>query len=527
MHLITDLKQRGSEVVPVQGMAALCHMQWWIFTREKALRQMNMDYALCEALKHNTDGIWHALTFYDVNCQYHKYLKNRIAESSFLDIPEQLEIILGIGLWHVHGHQDSCYVRYASSFIKGATCIDGEIMEFSSACGIGMLHHKECLDYQMNDCNFMKMIRMSKAICHKFRQVVKGVAESTATFEKLNDSTDAIKVQHWEEQERLAQEHTNKKTKLTAVVSTRGAATWLAEGISIEEAQVTLQIDVRKLGRYPTKHQQLEIAHRHERLQGKIDCWEAIGLRFLGNGIGDGDVQTLEQEFLILEDDEDEYIMDEFGLFEPEKIFISMSSNLGVEKCTDIGTADLIQQELTLGRDRRMMPFTTSECILQTRQSFSAPLSEQQNHRPSLLELGCKFIQWTGFKLSADNTLLERYCPLAKEHLKVSTAVADPNARGQRINTLARFWSMDVERDSNSSDWLNEFYHVHWLHAKAMMDHWKEELLLVQYEMNWTCKFFLHKAEQWIHLSIAAQDKQSLGHIAYVAWQRKMYQAPI
>ncbi|KAG2366230.1 hypothetical protein BDR07DRAFT_1274970, partial [Suillus spraguei] len=35
----------------------------------------------------------------------------------------------GIGLWHVHGHQDSCYVRYASNFIEGIGRIDGEIME--------------------------------------------------------------------------------------------------------------------------------------------------------------------------------------------------------------------------------------------------------------------------------------------------------------------------------------------------------------------------------------------------------------
>ncbi|KAG1723451.1 hypothetical protein EDB19DRAFT_1898080 [Suillus lakei] len=96
---------------------------------QKGERQMNMDYTLCEALKHNAGGIWRALTFYDVNCQYHKYLKDRVADSPFLDVDEQLEIIPGIGLWHVHGHQDSCYVRYASNFISSTTRIDGEIME--------------------------------------------------------------------------------------------------------------------------------------------------------------------------------------------------------------------------------------------------------------------------------------------------------------------------------------------------------------------------------------------------------------
>jgi Kyakuja-Dileera-Zisupton transposase len=130
---------------------------------------MNMDYALCNALGHNTDGLSRALTFYDVNCQYNKYLRRRVDESLHLTIPPGMEIIPGIGLWHVHGHQDKCFVRYASNFILGAARIDGEIMETlwaplnvisPSARGMSTPHRQECLDFQMNDCNFMKMIRI-------------------------------------------------------------------------------------------------------------------------------------------------------------------------------------------------------------------------------------------------------------------------------------------------------------------------------------------------------------------------------
>ncbi|KAG1890021.1 hypothetical protein F4604DRAFT_1673521 [Suillus subluteus] len=161
-HLATNWKQRASGVVPVQDMAASSLMQWWTFRREKAsqtaTRQMNMDYALCEGLKHNADGIQCALTFYDVNCQYHKYLKDCIADNPFLDIQPELEIIPGIGLWHVHGHQDSCY------------------------------------DYE------------GKALCRKFRQAVKGVADSKMAFEKLDQTANANQVREWEEQEKLAQQ---------------------------------------------------------------------------------------------------------------------------------------------------------------------------------------------------------------------------------------------------------------------------------------------------------------------------------
>ncbi|KAG2343791.1 hypothetical protein BDR05DRAFT_866019, partial [Suillus weaverae] len=52
--------------------------------------------------------------------------------------------------------------------------------------------------------------------------------------------------------------------------------------------------------------------------------------------------------------------------------------------------------------------------------------------------------------------VLERYHPLLKEHFKVSITVADPNIRGQRNNTLAWFWSMNVEGDSCNSDWLDK-----------------------------------------------------------------------
>ncbi|KAG2046514.1 hypothetical protein BDR06DRAFT_850349, partial [Suillus hirtellus] len=66
---------------------------------------------------------------YDINCQYNKYLKDWIASSMYLSIPIGMDIIPGIGLWHGHGHQDNCFVRYASNVIHGTGQIDREIME--------------------------------------------------------------------------------------------------------------------------------------------------------------------------------------------------------------------------------------------------------------------------------------------------------------------------------------------------------------------------------------------------------------
>ncbi|KAG1868329.1 hypothetical protein DFJ58DRAFT_837968 [Suillus subalutaceus] len=91
------LEATGIGGAPVPGTGALFRIQWWIFKR------------------------WAqpGIHIYDVNCQYYKHLQRRVDESLHLTIPSGMEIVPGIRLWHVHGHQDKCFVQYASNFIPG------------------------------------------------------------------------------------------------------------------------------------------------------------------------------------------------------------------------------------------------------------------------------------------------------------------------------------------------------------------------------------------------------------------------
>ena len=111
------------------------------------------------------------LTFYDVNCQYTKKLHRRLKNNEFISLPSQVELVPAIGAWHIHGHRQQCLARYGANFILGAGCVDGEIMETlwallniisPSAHGMSAAHRQELLDYQMNDSNFLKMVRMSE-----------------------------------------------------------------------------------------------------------------------------------------------------------------------------------------------------------------------------------------------------------------------------------------------------------------------------------------------------------------------------
>ncbi|KAG2745656.1 hypothetical protein P692DRAFT_20741228, partial [Suillus brevipes Sb2] len=125
-------------------------------------------------------------------------------------------------------------------------------------------------------------------------------------------------------------------------------------------------------------------------------------------------------------------------------------------------------------------------------------------------------------KLGAEH-LLEKYRELEKSDLKATSAVADPNARGQRNSTLPWFWSLDVQGDSVSNDWMNEFYRVHWLHTKALRDRWAEELLLVGHEMRWTIDFLAHKAQTWLDRAQHDLEPGRHGRRCYAIRQAQMF----
>jgi len=133
-----------------------------------------MDYCVSESIKFNTDGITRMILLYDIMCQFWKNLKTRFHGNPYLKFPEGVEILRGIGLFHVHGHKDECYGRFAPTFIPGAGMVDGEVLETLWAVLNGIAdsirsqstaHRQESLDDHMNDSNWKKMIQLSEHRC--------------------------------------------------------------------------------------------------------------------------------------------------------------------------------------------------------------------------------------------------------------------------------------------------------------------------------------------------------------------------
>ena len=115
----------------------------------------------------NLGGMKSILHIYDIACQYHKKLAERVSRNQYLCVPEGIQLDKAIGSFHVHGHKDTCYHRYCTLFIPGAGIIDGEIMETlwsvlnhasPSVRTATLAHRAEVLDDHMQDSNWKKLV---------------------------------------------------------------------------------------------------------------------------------------------------------------------------------------------------------------------------------------------------------------------------------------------------------------------------------------------------------------------------------
>ncbi|KAI6034785.1 hypothetical protein EDC04DRAFT_2516893, partial [Pisolithus marmoratus] len=183
---------------------------------QKGERQLNMDYSLAHALSYNMVSINNILCFYDINCTYMKNMQRHVDGSRFLHIPASMRITAGIGMWHVHGHKKDCYTQYAPLFIKGSGWIDSEIIEtlwstlnivLASTHSMSSPHCQELLDFQMNDSNFMKMIRIVNTLLQKLKTVQASALLAQEVFERFKDAITPTQQNCWIKQEEAALLH--------------------------------------------------------------------------------------------------------------------------------------------------------------------------------------------------------------------------------------------------------------------------------------------------------------------------------
>ncbi|KAG1795013.1 uncharacterized protein HD556DRAFT_1365543 [Suillus plorans] len=223
---------------------------------------------------------------------------------------------------------------------------------------------------------------------------------------------------------------------------------------SVATAQIALLIET----------QRLDITRQCDWLQGQIDGFTRSALTHLGEGF-DADDEPDDLNVDILDDlDDDPADFTETShtwTNSPELTVIPLPSNLGVDRCRQCMAEDLIPLEMSLREGQandalhNLRIYLCNKAILfqsTVRQAKSQALKtrawSQVMSVQQAVSLHASIYTKTRkqmMKLELGQDQLEKYKPLLHEQLKISTAVGDPNARGQRNESLAWFWAVEVD----------------------------------------------------------------------------------
>ncbi|KAI6001994.1 hypothetical protein EDD15DRAFT_2192690 [Pisolithus albus] len=542
---------------------------------QKGERQLNMDYSLTHALSYNMTGIENVLCFYDINCAYMKNLRRRIESSDLLHLPPSLRITAGIGMWHVHGHKKECYTRYSPLFIKGAGWVDGEIIETlwstlnivsASTRGMTSPHRQELLDFQMNDSNFMKMIRMADSLSRKLKTARASVVLARDAFERFNKAITPEQQRNWGRQEETAL--LRRKAPTVHAVELRlleksprqgvhhGAASWITRGLAIEEAEIILNIYRKDNGPNPSELKRLTIARRAEKLSADRSRFIADGRIYLRvddeferSDESDGRTDltlgqdTLDDEDAVSNDGySDSSLVEVFGRAssnDPTSPYLPLPSKFGSAYCKAKKLHRLAQMELELRMGQandalhglrlaladkavifRGVVRPATNYSMRTRAWQMIHSIDTSVKQCAAIYRQCRLAM---ISLGADSDILDRYQELQKSHLSATAAAFTQGAHDHRDSHLPWFWTMDIPKDTDSKSWLSEFYRIHWLRAKAAKDRWEEENELVTSEFVWVVNFFQYRAKRWNEIYMAKKLAGNRGAACYAARQQAVY----
>ncbi|KAG1828201.1 hypothetical protein EV424DRAFT_1344918 [Suillus variegatus] len=487
-----------------------CFVPHAVVDFQKGERQMNMDYSICNALKYPSEDIGSALIIYDVACQWSIHFHERVNQSYHLSLPQSIKILPAVGKFHLSAHKLLCFPRFSLNFITGAGHIDGEILETlwapfnkisPTARSMTLSHRQEVLDDHMRDSNWKKL----------------GIKDTQGPYEELTKSLDRANIQKWKKEAELAALHrapTMAEIRLRLTeneVSTNGrtgAVAWLIEGINIENAQDGLRSSIRQLPEDPTASQRTLMEEKRQKLLSRINKFHETAL-VMTNGMeleGGAGLHQDDPELCLEEADGSNFPgIEELGEDSILDIGDDADSPAEVAKLwmPSWGTSDPIMNDV-------VMPLRQEELELRKGQANDC----LEKLRQALGDRSVVFRE----KLHSNKSI--HHQALKAEDLTVSKEVTEENRHGQGSDRLAWFWRINSAEDSQKSEWMNEFYRVNWLKAKARYDRWSEELKLVQHEMCWTVWWFQKQESEW---RARADESIKNGHRAYAEKQASMW----
>lgn len=262
-----------------------------------------------------------------------------------------------------------------------------------------------------------------------------------------------------------------------------GSISWIAEGLRIEEAQITLRLQLRQLGPHPTEAQQLPIARKRDQIQSHISKFHAEANAFIGNASDVDDAGEEYPEYTVWSDGDINDEGDEDGTSGlnggssiaegyAEDLSLPLPSVLGAQRRHSKSLEELAAQELQLRIGQandalhelrvalidKAMLFRTEVRHSKSQATTTRAWAKVSTVQKIVSRYAAIYrrARQQMVTLGAEPNQLSRYKPLTPGDLKASSAIADPNSRGQRNSNLAWFWSMDIPGDTRVDHWMSE-----------------------------------------------------------------------
>ncbi|KAI6006640.1 hypothetical protein F5J12DRAFT_782886 [Pisolithus orientalis] len=280
------------------------------------------------------ESIQKALVIYDVGCQWSINFMSQ-------------------GKFHLAAHKLSCFPRYSLNFVKGAGHLDGEILETlwapfnkisPTARSMTQAHRQEVYDDHMRDSNWKKIVGIVPSLLKKYKTSNKCLEEMNQAYEQLTAVLDPTPTMG-EVQLKLMKNPPSSSGNL-------GSVAWLAEGISIEDAQDQLRSELCQLPSLMSTRQEVKVSKKRQRLSAKIEKFNGKGQAFL-EGLEDDPAflrhEEVEDEGEFWEDGEEDWeAAEEEGDLAAEVMNIWMPSSIGAAKLTELGLHALLKEEMEL-----------------------------------------------------------------------------------------------------------------------------------------------------------------------------------
>ncbi|KAG1893128.1 uncharacterized protein F5891DRAFT_986194, partial [Suillus fuscotomentosus] len=404
----------------------------------------------------------------------------------------------------------------------------------------------EILDDHMRDSNWKKLVGLVKTLLKKHQRAIKGIRDTKLPFNELTSALDKQKIAEWENDEKKAMEergecldiyqlkidqvcHWNSGAPTMAEIRLRlteaenaetgrlGIVSWIIQGINLEDAQDGLRSDIRQLPSDATAAQK-KLSARITKFHETADAMtEGIELEA-------GIVHTDDPRFCKANDEEQDWeihpvnLKDDSELVDDEipaeDMGLWMPSSVPHDQVFSVHLSALQAEELELRKGQannclERIRLALGHKAVIYRQHFRSANSVWTGTRSKQEARRChikieKYVQsyqrarLAMERLGMDQDSLENiYQEILPEQLNIDKEVTEENRFGQGSDKLAWFWRVNGAKKSQKDAWMNEFYRVNWLKAKARWNRWEEELSLVKHEMGWTIGWFKHQEEKW------------------------------